>query len=139
MSFTNSDFILGALQDIGILAEVDTAPSAEQGTQGLAVLNNMMFEWEALGVDLQYSQQSSTADDCPIDVRDRQVVRANLALRLADSYGVQPRSVTASLANTGLSRLLRDSVLAQQVERSMSNMPVADDQALHLGQLPGTI
>jgi hypothetical protein len=135
MSFTNADFFTAVLQDVGILTESDRSPNAEQGIKGLMLMNDMMFEWESQGIDLQYSEQHSTTDDCPIDVRDRQVIRANLAVRWVDMYGGTLKPVTASLASTGYDRLCRDAVLATQIEKKLDNMPHADDRSLHFGNI----
>lgn len=123
MSFTNSDFLLGVLQELAVLGEGDTAPSAAQGPSALKRLNNMMFEWDGLGIPLEYSAQTNLTDDCPLDESIRQTVAANLAVRLAPMYGKTVSPVTAALATTGFDRLARDAALAAQATQKMDNLP----------------
>ena len=65
MSISNSQLITEALALIGVLQETETL-SAEQGAHGLRKLNALMADWEQDGVDLQYFEQTTLADDTPI-------------------------------------------------------------------------
>lgn len=123
MSTTNGDIILGALQALGVVGEGARAPTAGQGEYGLTVLNDMMLEWQAGGIDLEYSVQTSTTDDTPINEADRLTVKANLAVRMADTYQRPVPQITASLALSGYERLCRDAALANQQTQKMDNMP----------------
>lgn len=123
MSFTNSDLILAALQPLGIVREGARAPSSAQGEHGLIALNNMMFEWFAQGIDLEYSLQTDLTDDSPINEANRQTVIANLCVRVADTYGKPVPQFTAALAGSGYDRLSRDAVLAAQKTLKMDHLP----------------
>lgn len=124
---TNGDIILGALQPLGVVSEEQRAPSPGQGEYGLSVLNDMMLEWQASGIDLEYSVQTSTTDDTPINESDRLTVKANLAVRMADTYNRPVPQLTAAIAQSGYDRLCRDAALANQQTQDMSHLPL--DQA----------
>lgn len=125
MSVTNADIILGALQVLGVAGEDQRAPDANQGEYGLTVMNDMMQEWAAAGVDLEYPSQFSTTDDTPIDDANRLTVKANLAVRMADTYNRPVPQITAALAVSGYERLVRDAALANQLTQNMDNLPLA--------------
>lgn len=125
MAVTNADIILGALQSLGVVTEEQRAPSGAQGEYGMTVLNDMMQEWAAAGVDLEYPSQSIATDDTPISESDRLTVKANLAVRMADTYNRPVPQITAALAVSGYERLVRDAALANQLTQKMDNLPLA--------------
>lgn len=124
---TNADIILGALQVLSVVTEEQRAPSAAQGEYGMTVLNDMMQEWTAAGIDLEYPSQSTLTDTTPISETDRLTVKANLAVRMADTYNRPVPQLTAAIAQSGFDRLCRDAVLANHQTQDMSHLPL--DQA----------
>jgi hypothetical protein len=119
---TNSDLITGALRLLGVLNEVQVA-SAEQGTQGLEVLNQIMADWEADGVDLQYYEQVDLTAQTPVPNHALAGVRHFLAFALAPEYG---RSVSREMLAAGdkfYSRLTRDAVIQARTESKLEDMP----------------
>lgn len=125
MSLTNSDFINDTLNMIGVL-RVGQAASPAQGEQALRRLNDMIFEWQAKPLDIEYSAQNNLTDDCPIEESMRQTVMANLAVILCISYAIQPSPIVLAIAGTGYDRLCKDHAIAARVPARMSNLPTAE-------------
>lgn len=103
---------------LGILAESESA-SAEQGAHGLRALNELMAEWEADGIDLEYYEQTLLGATTPIPDSAILPVKHFLALHLASYYGksVSPEFVATS--DKYYARLVRDVVrdnLATEVD-----------------------
>lgn len=119
---TNRQLISDALMMLNVLAETEAA-SAEQGAQGLRVLNAMLAEWEQHGVDLGYYAQSTLADECPIPASEEQTVTASLAVRLAAFYQGADPSIASGIANRGYDRLLRTAIVDQMRAADMSHLP----------------
>jgi hypothetical protein len=93
----------------------------------------MFFEWQGLGIDLEWSFQNNLTDTCPVDEKNIQTVKTNLAVRLADTYGKPLSPITAGMAVAGFERLARDAALASQQTQTMENLPL--DQARFLRPL----
>ena len=66
------------------------APSAEQGTEGLNSLNELLGQWDRDGINLGWAMVAAQDDDVPLDPQDLRAVRYNLAVELAGAYGVEP-------------------------------------------------
>lgn len=98
---TALEVITDAYLDLGVLADGETA-SAEQGAFGLRKLNQMTAAWELDGIAIGASNWSLTTD-IPLPANHIQAIIANLAMRLAPSFGlgavVSPQ--TAKLADDG--------------------------------------
>ena len=118
---TYSDYISSALQIIGVLDEIQSA-SAEQGSHGLTVFNDMMADWEALGINLAYVPASSASAKLEIAPRYRQGVKANLALRLCAYYGSTPSAMLVAMAIDGYGRVLKDAVAGQMTVTDLGTM-----------------
>lgn len=112
MGYSKRQFVAAAFEEIGLASYVfDLQP--EQLQSALRRLDAMMAEWNAKGIRLGYpipgSPQFSDLDE-PSEVPDsaNEAIIANLALKLAPSYGRTPMPdtrVTAKMAyNTLLSR-----------------------------------
>lgn len=119
---TNAELITGALRLLGVLNEVQTA-SAEQGASGLLVLNQIMADWEADGVDIQYFEQSDLTANTPVPAHARAAVRYFLAFALAPEYGRSVSQEMLSAGNKFYSRLVRDAVNQAMRESSRSVSP----------------
>lgn len=117
---TNIDLIRDALGLIGVLNEVES-PSAEQGVHGLRVLNQMMEMLEEDGVRLQYFAQTLTTDSFPCPAWTEMGVTANLAVKLAPSYGAAISAELADQADKGMQTLLRKTIRAPVAD--MSHLP----------------
>jgi len=125
---TNTDFIKHALRMIKVLGEGDT-PSAEQGDDGLFVLNALIASLYGLGIDLGLAQQTSTTDD--LNVPDEYVggFTALLAVFLQPYYPAsQVPVVVAAAADTGRQKMLLDAILANQQQTSLCHLPRGEGQ-----------
>jgi hypothetical protein len=111
---TNSDFFKDALGLIGILAEGET-PSADQGATMLTVLNDMMEDLAADGIDLAFNPQSLTTDTLSIPEGHKQAVKYLLAVHAAPHFEVDIPPIVAAVAQNGRDRLLRLAVQANML------------------------
>lgn len=82
MSITNVQVITAALAELGLVPEGEAA-TGQQGLDGLRALNQMLAAWEVLDMDLQFPQQDTLSDVCPIPVWAEEGVISNLAVKLA--------------------------------------------------------
>lgn len=82
---TNVTIISDSLRLIGVIGETQTA-EAEQGTNALRKLNQLMETWAAEGVEVGYFAQTATADTCPIPAWAERGVTARLAKALLADY-----------------------------------------------------
>lgn len=121
---TNSDFFKDALGLIGILAEGET-PSAEQGATMLTVLNDMMEDLAADGIDLAFNPQSSTTDTLSIPEGHKQTVKYLLAVAAAPHFEVDIPPVVGSIASNGYNRLLRIAVQSNAQPRDFDHLPLS--------------
>lgn len=119
---TNNDVIKEALSILGVISEVDSV-SAEQGQNGLSVMNDMLNEWAADSIDVGYYQQTDLNADSPVYSDALQAVKYNLALALANYYQKEPSLPAIMLADRGYKRLLRDAMNARLNEADMTHMP----------------
>ena len=119
---SNNDIIKESLSILGVLSEVDPV-SAEQGQNGLAVMNDMLSEWAADGIDVGQYPQTGLNDTSPVYDDALQTVKYNLALALAPYYQKEPSLPVAMLADRGYKRLLRDAINAKLEEADMTHMP----------------
>lgn len=133
---TNSDVVREALSIIGVLAEVDSL-SAEQGVNGLSVMNDMLLEWDADDIDTGYFPQTDINAESPIYSDALSTVKFSLAVYLSSYYGLEPRSAVVAIATSGYKRLLRDSIVAKMKEADMTNMPLGSAWARRYNILEG--
>lgn len=82
---TNVQIIDDALRALGVIAETQVS-SAEQGTNALRKLNQLMEAWAAEGVEVGYFAQTATTDDCPIPAWAEKGVTSRLAKALLADY-----------------------------------------------------
>lgn len=122
MAYTNLDVINGALREINVIAENQNA-SAEQGTQCLAKLNELMEMWKEVGVDFGWFEQSSTADNAPIPDYARTAVRSSLAIMCASQYGASVSVELAAVAKRSYRVLLSKAQREQLENMDLSHMP----------------
>lgn len=76
-----------AFQKAGIIDE-NEVPSAEQGTNGLSILNDMLANEAADGLRLGWFPQVSLAAIAPLRDTDVFGVKLMLAVALAPAYGI---------------------------------------------------
>ena len=119
---TNSDVIRDALGLIGVLNEIQD-PSAEQGAHGLRVLNDMVNDWEANGISLQWFDQTDTTAECPLSGSVLGAVKRNLALELAPYYGRKVDAAAFQIASTMKSSVLLQSTIDSMRESGLKDLP----------------
>ena len=121
MGWTKRQFIEQAFDEIGLASYVfDLGP--EQMQSALRRLDMMMASWNALGLRLAYPLPSNPQDsdlDEETNVPDsaNQAIYANLAIKLAPSYGKQVMPETKVSAKEAYNTLL--SRAAMPMEQQM--------------------
>lgn len=103
---TNTEIITDALRLLKVLAEGET-PSAEQASDALRRMNQMLATWEVDGVVLGYFAQSDSTTTCPVPDWAEKGVMGMLAIELAPEYGAQISQEAAKVADDGYSLILR--------------------------------
>lgn len=116
--FTKGDLVSMALEELGIASYVFDVDAGEN-VSALRKLDAMMAEFQGSCPTLTYSQPatsgtSTAADASGIDEAIVNAVVANLAVRLAPSYGKSPATETRRAAADGRGRIL--SIYAKRVE-----------------------
>ena len=124
---TTNVVILGdALRLLGVIAEGES-PSAEQGTNALRALNQMLERWTEDGIELGYFAQSSTTDTCPIPAWAEQGVTSKIAQRLmADYPAAEPPAWVLNDRENGYSTIARRCMLDRMSPARMDHMPAGE-------------
>jgi len=122
---TNFEVISDALRLINVISEIDS-PSAEQGTHGLRVLNDLMESWTVDGVELGWFTQTEATDDCPVTDGALLAVKTSLATTLATTYGATITAELGVMASNAYKTLVRNTVRDQSVPSDMSHMPLGE-------------
>lgn len=123
MAYTNLDLINGALRELNVIAENQDA-SAEQGSQCLTKLNELMEMWQVVGIDFGWYEQSSTAGDAPIPPYARTAARTNLAVLSASQFGASVSAELATVADRTYTFLLSKFQREQLDNVDMGHMPI---------------
>jgi len=107
MAYTAGDVIKVALQRILVQASEADLESDEYA-DALTALNVMMGAWKAQGIDLGYTDVSTTADTVTVPPGAIRAIIANLALEVAPDYAgkVQPSLTQQALEGLKAARLL---------------------------------
>lgn len=127
MGWTKRQFVEQALEEIGV-APFTYQLSDEQLASALRRLDTMMAEWNAKGIRVGYPLPSSPGDsslDEQTGVPDSsfEAIIANLALRIAPSYGKTPMPQTSVAAKSAFNTLL--SLAAAPLEKALpGTMPL---------------
>lgn len=110
-----SEVITDALEDLVVQAEEAPVEQDEAGAV-IRTLNDMMFAYAADGIDIGYTQVSSTAD--VLTVPDGAIfgIKKNLAIALASKYEVPVTPDLAAMAKRGFKTLVNLAVEMSQTE-----------------------
>ena len=119
---TNSDYIASAMRLAQILAEGET-PSAEQGADMLAAMNDMMASMAEDGIDLGYSPQSSTTDTLLINLGSREAVKYLLAARACALFEKPIPPIVAQFAQDGYKTMLRTALYQEMQPSTFEQSP----------------
>lgn len=106
MSTTVLQIVTDAFCIIGVIGETET-PSAEQGQVGMEVLNDLLADWAADGVDLGYYPQTNLANTAPLQDADVRGVKLCLAGELASRNGIALSPETAALIDSAYAKLVK--------------------------------
>jgi len=120
---TNLELITDALREINVINEVQT-PTAEQGTQALRKLNQMLEEWKEDSLDLKWYKQSSTAATAPIPDFAETAVIMGLAIYCAPQYGASISVETAAKADNSITILRRKLITEKLDNADMTHLPI---------------
>lgn len=102
-----SEAISSSLKLLGAVSN-GQAPTAQDMTDSIRVLNQMMRRWEKNGLALGWNDVSRPSEDLPIQPDAEEAIIYNLALRLRPYWGVEISPDVVALAQQGLSELRRD-------------------------------
>lgn len=119
---TNIQLIEGALRDLNVISEVDSA-SAEQGSYGLRKLNQLMEFWKGESIDVGWFAQTSTTATAPIPDWMEMAVEAALAVLIAPKYGATVSPELAVIADNAVSAVRRKLISEDLDNADMSHLP----------------
>ena len=128
MSWTKRQFIVAALEEIGLASYVfDILP--EELESALRRLDAMMADWNVKGIRIGYPlssiANSSVAQATGVPDSANEAIISNLGMRLAPSYGVMvPREVKISAKNGLMTLLTRAGVIQPREKQLPSTLPV---------------
>ncbi len=124
MSITNVQLVRDALSLINVIG-VGEAAEPEQSEHALLKLNQILDDWKADGVDLQFYPQTmdDLASNCPIPSDSELAVTHYLAIAVAPHYGKPISPALMALAGKYYGRLVRVAMVEKQQPISMSQMP----------------
>lgn len=124
---TNNEFITDALKMLGVLQETES-PSAEQSSDALRVMNDMLANLRAEDIELGYAPQSDPTAENGINIEDRQAVKYLLAVHLAPHFERNPSPVVVGMATDGMNKLLRNA-LTRDPDTAGQTLPRGDSQS----------
>jgi hypothetical protein len=120
---TNRELITSALRMLSVLDSTESA-AAEDAELGLETLNDTMSYLASEGVDLGYPPQDNVSDDFPLSESDTAAIKPVFAMNLFTFYPSAKLPPTLPRrAEDNRSRLIRDAVLSNMEEASLSNLP----------------
>lgn len=123
MGYTKRQYIEEAFTELGLADYVFNLTAQELAT-ALRRLDAMMAEWNARGIRLGYPlplspQQSDLDEQTGVPDRANEAIIANLAIRIAPSYGKQPLPGTLSTAREAYGAVV--AIAAQPNEMQFPN------------------
>lgn len=118
---TNTEILRDALGLLGVLNEMETV-SAEQGALGLRVLNEMMEEWRADGVNVGQWPQSDLTATSPLSQAVLPAVKYQLAAALGPHFGLRLGPDDVARGERYYSRLVRDAQVQLLTSADMSHL-----------------
>lgn len=97
---TALDVVKGALGLLAVL-EAGESPSAEDGVDGLAMLNAMMRGFPADGIDYAHTEMETLATPVPMPSECEMHLQFMLAVYWSPKFGRTPSPVVISRADSG--------------------------------------
>lgn len=120
---TNIELLKAALLKINAV-DVNQAPTAEMGVNGLVSLNNLMAQWSLDGVDIGYYPQTDQDAETPITPPNLRAVIFSLAVELATDFGVTTSEEVRTIAENTYAALCKSS--RKEFQADMTMLPQAD-------------
>lgn len=120
---TNIELFTQAYRALNVINENET-PSAEQGVQALDLLNQMMEQWEADEIDLQFFEQTDPQADFPCQRYTEKGVIGKLCEALAAHYGFSMTPEALEMSTNGYQTIIRKAVLDKTEPLSMAHLPM---------------
>jgi hypothetical protein len=100
---TGLDFVRRAMRSIGVLQQGEV-PSAQEASDALGTLNDMLQAWRLDGIDLEFEDLTLTSF-VPLAREDTRAIRYCLALELAGEFGMTPGQGVLKYAAEGLQQM----------------------------------
>ena len=94
---TVNDLIRRSLRSIGVLNHAEE-PTAEEASDALQTLNDMLNAWIYEGMDLEFAADLVLTDALPYPDDHAAAFRYALAVELAPEFGVQPPPAVLAMA-----------------------------------------
>lgn len=133
----NLELITDALRELGVLDRY-RSPFPEDAALALRKLNVLMANMEGDGIDLGYFPQTDVNDELPLDDADAASILPIFAVAMKINFpSAQIPPELSGWAASNMSRLLRDAVLRNAEEASMSNLPRGEGQRCNSRILTG--
>lgn len=121
------EIVTDSLRQIGVIGQTKT-PSAEQGADAVAKLNDLMQSLQEDEIDLGWGVKASTASTYVLPLGLVEGIKAMLAMKLAGTYGVEPPAVTSALAAAAYRRMLGQAIHAAMNTKRMTVLPQGSGQ-----------
>lgn len=100
---TASDIVTRALRTLRVISSGET-PTADESSDGLTALNDMLAAWALDGIDLGHITLASS-DTLDVPDMHLQTIRLALAERLAGEYGAELSSFDQIALSKGMTAL----------------------------------
>jgi hypothetical protein len=107
---TNAEILGDAHKEINVIGETDSL-SAEQGSYGLRVMNDLIESWTMRGINLGYFAQTDTTATCPIPAWAKMGVISSIAIAMAPNYGATVSIELRQKAEDGYQAISRQAAL----------------------------
>lgn len=105
-----SDVLTSALGMLGVLREGESV-SAEQGSDGLKVFNDMLASWRESGIDLPIPNMPDTTTTFQLNDGDALTLKNQMAIHLSPYYPGRPLNpAIIAIGQKGYDRWLRNSM-----------------------------
>lgn len=117
------ELLKAALIKLNVI-DINEAPTAEMGVNGLISLNNLMAQWQLDGIDIGYYPQLMQDAVVPIAAPNLRGVIFNLAVELATDYGVTTSEEVRKISTETYDALCKSS--RKEFQADMTMLPQAE-------------
>jgi hypothetical protein len=106
-------------------------PSAEEATDGLESLNEMLGSWIHDGIDLEFVTITSLNTVLPYPPDHESSFRYNLAIQMCPDYGIAVTPAIAELAMQGYRRMQREYLSNPELGTDSALLPAYNPNGLN--------